>query len=236
MINFIRIHAVFKKQLKDTLKNKGVFIQFIIFPVIAFIMTQTITTGNSGIPHNYFAVLFATMYAGMVPMINMASILTEEKEKNTLRVLMMANVKPVEYLVGVGTYIFLICSMGILVFGLIGGYGGTMLLKFVLIMMLGILVSIIMGSVVGIMVKNQMSATAIGMPIAMVAAFLPMISMFNKSIEAFSRIIYTQQINYIINDLATSKMPYDKLLIICCNMAVLFVIFILAYKNKSLAE
>lgn len=236
MINFKRIHAILEKQLKDTFKNKAVLIQFVIFPFIAFVMTQTITTGNSGIRHNYFAVLFATMYTGMVPMINMASIIAEEKEKNTLRVLMMANVKPIEYLIGVGTYIFMICSVGIVVFGLIGGYGGTQLLKFVLILMLGLLVSIIMGSVVGILVKNQMSATAIGMPIAMVAAFLPMISMFNKSVETFSKLLYTQQINYMINDLSVKNTTYGKFAIICCNMVVLFVIFILAYKNKSLAE
>ena len=34
------ISAIMKKQLKDTLKNKPVLIQFIIFPVMAVIMAK----------------------------------------------------------------------------------------------------------------------------------------------------------------------------------------------------
>lgn len=236
MIKFIRIFAVLKKQLKDTFKNKTVLIQFIIFPLIAFILTETITTGDAGLKHTYFVTLFATMYTGMVPMINMASIITEEKEKNTLRVLMMANVKPIEYLIGVGSYIFIICGIGILAFGLMGGFVGMELVKFILILMLGVLASIILGSVIGIYAKNQISASALVLPISMIASFLPMISMFNKSIEAVSKILYTQQINYLINDLSASNLTFDRFAIVISNMVIFLVVFFFAYKVKSLAE
>ena len=47
-----------------------------------------------GMPELFFTKLFAIMYIGMAPITSVAAIISEEKEKNTLRVLMMANVKP----------------------------------------------------------------------------------------------------------------------------------------------
>lgn len=49
---------------------------------------------------------FITMHIVMIPIINMANIIAEEKEKNTLRVLIMSNVKPMEYLIGIGLSVF----------------------------------------------------------------------------------------------------------------------------------
>ena len=36
------ILIILKKQIKDTLKNKAVLIQFVMFPVMAFIMTNSV--------------------------------------------------------------------------------------------------------------------------------------------------------------------------------------------------
>lgn len=85
------IMVIIKKQLKDTLKNKTILIQFLLFPVMTLIMEQAITL--EGMPELYFTKLFSIMYIGMAPITSISAIISEEKEKNTLRVLMMANVK-----------------------------------------------------------------------------------------------------------------------------------------------
>jgi ABC-type Na+ efflux pump permease subunit len=36
------VKAIFKKQLKDIIKNMGVLVQFIIFPAVAFAMTELV--------------------------------------------------------------------------------------------------------------------------------------------------------------------------------------------------
>lgn len=73
------IGAILWKQLKDTLKNKAILIQFLMFPCMTVIMENTISI--DGMPEHFFANLFAIMYVGMAPLTAMASIIAEEKEK-----------------------------------------------------------------------------------------------------------------------------------------------------------
>ena len=46
------ITAVFLKQLGDTLKNKTILLQFVLFPVIAVVMENSITLEN--MPEHFF--------------------------------------------------------------------------------------------------------------------------------------------------------------------------------------
>ena len=231
-----RTLAIFKKQLKDTLKNKMVLVQFVLFPIITFIFTEFVAKSNADLPDTYFVTLFATMYAGMVPLVNMATIIAEEREKKSLQMLIMSNVKPYEYLLGVGSYVLILCSLGGLAFGLIGGYAGAELLRFVLTIILGVIASILLGSAVGIFSKNQGAATAIAMPLAMVTAFVPMVAMFNDKIEKIASILYTQQINILINDLSASNFTSNHFFAIGANMLVFLVVFTYAYVKVDLKE
>ena len=97
------IKAILWKQIKDTMKNKTILIQFVMFPVMTIIMEHTIKL--QGMPEHFFANLFAVMYIGMAPLTSIAAVIAEEKEKNTLRVLQMSNVKGTEYLLGNLIYI-----------------------------------------------------------------------------------------------------------------------------------
>lgn len=126
------ILSVLWKQGKDTLQNKEILIQFVMFPVITIIMENAIEI--PGMPEHYFAMLFGAMYLGMAPLLCTSAILAEEKEKNTLRVLLMSNVRPGEYLAGVGIYVWCLCMAGAAVIGLAGGYRGSGFGNFMLIM------------------------------------------------------------------------------------------------------
>ncbi|MBQ8410253.1 MAG: ABC transporter permease, partial [Ruminiclostridium sp.] len=116
------ITAVFLKQVKETFRNKAILIHFVMFPVLVIIMENAIKLEN--MPEHFFVKLFAIMFVGMAPLICMSSIISEEKENNTLRVLMMSNVKPFEYLIGVGAYVWIMCIIGAVVFAVCGDYSG----------------------------------------------------------------------------------------------------------------
>ncbi len=225
-----KIFAIFKKQVKETFKNKEILIQFLMFPIITVILSNAMNI--KGMPENYFVHLFATMYIGMAPLVCMASIISEEKEGNTLRVLVMSNVHAIEYLIGIGSYVMLLCMTGGLVFAIQGHYTGAAFAKFMLIMFLGFLTSMIIGAVVGIWCKNQMAATSITVPVMMVFAFMPMIASVNEKFMNVSRFLYTQQLNFLINN--AKEITVENILVISVNATIAVVLFVYAYRKKQL--
>ncbi|MDE6595611.1 MAG: ABC transporter permease, partial [Oscillospiraceae bacterium] len=226
------IKSVFMKQLLDTVKNKTVFIQFLMFPVMAIIMENAIKIED--MPEHFFAKLFAVMFVGMAPLSCMSAIISEEKEKNTLRALMMCNVKPWQYLVSIGAYIFIMCMVGTAVFAVLTEYSGAGLARFVLSMISGVILSEIIGAVIGIFSRNQMAATSLTLPIMMVFSFLPMLSMFNESVKKVAGIIYSQQISDLINGIGVSEVSAKSIIIISANFIIGLVLFAMAYKKKGL--
>lgn len=226
------ITAVFLKQIKETFKNKAILIQFLMFPVMVIIMENTIKIED--MPEHFFVKLFAIMFVGMAPLICMSSIISEEKENNTLRALMMSNVKPYEYLIGVGLYVWLMCMAGAVVFAVCGGYRGVDFCVFMLILAVGILLSELTGAVIGIFSKNQMSATSVSVPVTMIFSFLPMLSMFNDSIEKIARVTYSQQMSILINGLGSADIKAESIIVITVNFAVMTALFAAAFKKRGL--
>lgn len=226
------ITAVFLKQIKETFRNKTILIQFLMFPVMVIIMENAIKLEN--MPEHFFVKLFAVMFVGMAPLTCMSAIISEEKEKNTLRALMMSNVKAFEYLLGVGAYVFIMCIIGAVVFAVCGGYEGKDLLVFMAVMGAGILLSALTGAVIGVFSKNQMSATSITIPVMMIFSFLPMLSMFNENIEKVARITYSQQMSILINGIGNSAIKPESIIIIAVNFVVASILFTLAFRKKGL--
>lgn len=227
------IVAIFQKQLKDTFKNKTVLIQFLMFPIISIVMENSIHI--EGMPSHFFANLFAAMYIGMAPLVSMAAVISEEKEKNTLRVLLMSNVKSAEYLIGVGSYIWIACMLGALIIGIGGNYRGAILFIFLMIMAVGTFASLLIGAAIGTLSRNQMMATSITVPVMSIFSFLPMLSMFNETIEKIAKIAYSQQINILINKLDHFKVSFENVGIILINMGVAAILFGWAYKKCGLS-
>lgn len=227
------VAAVFGKQWKDTLKNKTVLIQFLLFPLMAVIMENAIKIDD--MPEHFFVKMFATMYIGMAPLTCMAAIISEEKEKNTLRVLLMSNVKPAEYLLGIGGYVWLMCMCGALVLAAAGGFTGKALACFLLVLAVGILTSLFIGAAIGTWSKNQMMATSVTVPVMMIFAFLPMLSMFNETISRVAKYTYSQQINLLLEQLGHMEVKTECVAVILCNIVLAAVAFGWTYRKSGLA-
>ena len=217
----------------DTLKNKAVLIQFVMFPMMALIMTSAVKM--DGMPDNFFVTLFATMYIGMAPLVSVSSIIAEEKEKNTLRVLMMAKVTPGQYLLGVGTYVFSICMIGSLVFvALLKNVDLNYRLGFMGVMAAGFIISIVIGATIGVAGHNQMSASSVAIPVMMIFSFLPMIASFNKTVEKVAVVAYSEQIRRLFNTLGQNENVSKGFLILGINMVLFAIMFMGLYRKKGL--
>lgn len=226
------IGVIFKKQLKDTFKNKTVLIQFLMFPVMTLIMDNLVSIPILDMPENFFVKLFSVMYIGMAPLMSVGSIIAEEKEKNTLRVLTMANVKPWEYLLGVGLYVWTLCMIGAGVMAT--GLPEEQIPFFMGIMAVGFLISIAAGACVGVFAQNQMAATSIVMPVMLVLSFAPMLSMFNDKIEKVSRVFFTQQLRVLMDTMTFDGIKSETLAVVGINAVIAILLFFVAFKRKGL--
>ncbi len=227
-----KINAVFLKQVGDTLKNRAVLMQFVMMPALTVIMEKCIDIGD--MPEHSFVTMFSSMFIGMAPMICMSSIIAEEKEKNTLRVLMMSGVKPAEYLIGVGAYVFTMCMASTTVFAVLGEYTGSQLAAFYGIMAAGAILSALTGAVFGVFSRNQMAATSTALPVALAVSLLPMLSNFNETIRKAAQIAYSQQINELIKGIGISELTAKPALIIVLNFAAAAILFAFAYRRRGL--
>ena len=221
---------IIKKQLKDTLKNKTVLIQFVLFPIMTLVMEHAIRM--EGMPPLFFTKLFSVMYMGMAPLTATAAILSEEKEKNTLRVLTMANVRPWEYLLGVGVSVWGLCMGGAGVMA--SGFRGGEIPFYLLVMGLGFALSIVAGACVGVFARNQMAATSLVMPVMLGLSFLPMLAMFNSTIEKIARFFYTQQVRNLLDGMTFQGMGADGVCILIANALLAVGLFFAAFRRKGL--
>ncbi len=225
------VTALFHKQVKDVFKNLPVLVLFIVYPVIAIIMTQAMK--DQGEIGGIFVSIFATMHCVFTPMVATSSIITEEKEKNTLRVLIMSNVNLREYLLSIGGFILIATLLSGSVFlVLIDQPTIASAIKFMIALAAGCLISIILGVCIGLFSKNAAAANGLSVPFGMVFAFLPMLANFNKGIEAVSKFTYSQQISYLLGGKAVTTFG---IIVMCANFILLIAISAVRFK-RSISE
>lgn len=99
-INGYKIQALFMKDVKNFFKNINVSFMLLMPIGFAFLYTKVIPMGElDGQSGMYVYNLCSLLTLGVVPISIVAMSIAEEKEKNTLRTLMLSNVTAVEFLV-----------------------------------------------------------------------------------------------------------------------------------------
>lgn len=231
-MNLHHIHAIVWKQWKDTLRNKPILIQFIMFPALAAILTSS--TANIAMPPRFFVSLFSSMYAAMAPILILSAIISEEKEKGSLRFLMLSSVKPLEYIIGIGSYVFILCMIGLACMGWLGEYSGKQLFIFLLLHACSVLLSTLLGAAIGVISENQTAASGLSVPMMLITSFIPMLSMFNSTIRNFGQYLYTQQIHELAFALPNATFTGKSCFILAMNFIVLVGFYIYCYRKRNL--
>ena len=144
----------------------------------------------------------------------------------------MANVKPWQYLLGVGIYVWMICMVGAGVMSI--RFSGSELWIYLCIMGVGFLISIIAGACIGMYAKGQMAATSLVMPVMMVLAFAPMLAMFNDKIGKVAKFFFTQQIRLILEEMTLANVTREAYCVMIGNVVVLLFLFSIIFRKKGL--
>lgn len=115
------------------------------------------------------------------------TVIAEEKEKHTLRVLMTSSVTGMQYFIGSILFPFVLMNIINIVVLVISGISMSQVsvVAFLLVSAAASLISCVMGMIAGLCAKNQMNANLISYPLVIV---LMMISMFGNLSEKLHHI------------------------------------------------
>ncbi|BCZ44822.1 ABC transporter permease [Clostridium gelidum] len=198
-----RVNALFKKEAKDLSRNINVLFMCVLPIMLCFMYSKLFGGSQEG--KLFILNVCLNMNFVLVPGFITAMIIAEEKEKNTLRTLMLAAVSPLEFLVGKAMIILLI-SLGtnILMF-FIMGMGLLYLGWFIIVTILVVISMMEFGAVVGIISENQMSTGTIGMPIFMIFLMIPFFIRINDVFRRIAELLPNYNAEILMNRIFTNE-------------------------------
>ncbi len=182
-----------------------------------------------------FGVLFNAIMGGIM---TGSYPLAEEKEKNTLRVLMTSSVNGAEFIIGsIIPSIIMIIIVNIILVPIAGVSMDKINWPIYLIYTtLSGFISILIGYIIGIYSKNQMQAGNLSMPILLIFTMTPMFQMINKTIQNIASYTYSGTIINFINNMLTIKYTVDfkDITVLMTWLILSIIVFIYAYSKHGL--
>lgn len=221
--------AIFHKQCKDSLHNLPTLMIMLIYPVVAFIMITAV--GEEGASEMFIS-MFATMHCCFAPATIASNILSEEKEKGTLRSLILSGVGRVNYLVSVSLFVIIMTMFTGSAFLLMDSFDRESLWKFLAAMLSGAVISTLLGLCIGIDSKNVSAANGIAVPAGLTLTLIPMLSNFNDTIAKVSQWLYSGRISLILRQSET--LCGETAAVMLAYLVVFSVGVVLLFKKKGL--
>ncbi len=187
-VHMRKFKTLLKKDIKDTGKNKNVMIMLVL-PLFFALIYSVMDFGGQYLDSTFVLTLTVLMTVALIPISLLSTVIAEEKEKNTLRTLMLSNVTAGEFLASkaVMTY-FYMEIVNILLF-FITGQGIADLFRFFLVTTLSSVCTILIGACIGMLAKDQMSTGVVAGPISILFLLPPIFSQVNDTVELFARYI-----------------------------------------------
>lgn len=233
--------ALFMKDLKNCFVNKNVFLMLalpVLFGVMYKFLLGDILKEATG---SFVIVMCIVMTISIIPLNVLANMVAEEKEKHTLRSLMLANVSATDFLLSKafvalvlmlidGILIFLVCQEPI-------GY----LVYFLIFYILASLSVLFFGALVGLLSKDQMSAGTLSSPLMIFLMLPPIFIQLNEMIEKIAVIFPTTSFQTLYLQLSTKQPFFNQdtvIAIIVCIVWIIFgvIAFMYGYKKKGLDD
>ncbi|MCY8231500.1 ABC transporter permease [Priestia endophytica] len=161
ILSYKRIQAIFMKDWKDLMRNSYVLVTLAL-PLVFAIMYDRMGAGEVGA---LFAINFAFVIAGAFIQ---SAMVAEEKEKNTLRGLLLSPASIIEVFIGkslLSAFATIFIIVGCI---LLSNYEIPSLGLFILLSLINIITFIGIGTMLGLVSKTVMETSIIGMPILIV--------------------------------------------------------------------
>ena len=187
-----RVNAIFQKDLRDILRNSAVSVTALMPIVIAFVMGKM--GDDIAIEAHYMVINFSMVIVGSFVQ---CCLIAEEKEKNTLRGLMLSPASTLEILGG-KSLLSLIATMIIVVVGaFLTGYRPDNIFIIAVAILLSSFFFIGLGTLLGLLAKSVMEASVIILPFMLVFGFGSMITMFADEYPILNMVDYAPNMQLV---------------------------------------
>lgn len=220
-----KIGVLLKKESKDLLRNSTVAVLIIMPIAMTFLfkfMFESSTDGIEEASHfvGVFVLSFATSMAiAVIPGSVLPTTIAEEKEKKTLRTLMLADVNGVEFLISKALIVFLLLLFTLIVIFFITGVSLSVLPMYLLTCIIASISILLIGSLIGLMSKNQMTSGVISAPIMMVLMLMPMMQQFDPILAKIAFFVPTTSVGNVLEIVLSGSYDWGAIL---PNYAVMF--------------
>ncbi|BDB00559.1 ABC transporter permease [Clostridium botulinum] len=207
-----RVNALLKKEIKDFVKNMNVWVMCFLPVMFSIIYSKLLGNNSSSAPMNKVSVLILCvgMNIALISSMVISMLIAEEKEKNTLRTLMLSAVSPWEFLAGKVLITFLVSEVVNIVIFFFIGCDIQYLGQYILITTLVLFSMIEIGSIIGIISPNQMTTGVFSMPVITIFFIIPMFAEANKTIETIAKLLPNYNMNIMLARLFKGESIFSK--------------------------
>lgn len=230
MISIRKISAIMEMKTR-ALMSKNFLIMMLFSIGYGYLMKSIIGELST------YALSMAVLFNIAMALYITALLLAEEKEKNTLRVLMTSSVRGIEYFYG--TVFPILIEVEIINIILAFLLGVTMNLQvwiiYILMTSLATLSCTMIGMIFGIYAKNQMNTSSIITPAVIILMLIPMFSELLPFMETISKYLFTGIIMNVINNLSNTSISVSMLqwCILSGECIITLILFLILYKRNG---
>lgn len=224
------------KDSKNCISNKNIL--FILAMPILFCVLYCYVLGDAMQPQ-YVLQLCSIFTISMIPTSVLPMMIAEEKEKYTLRSLMLANVKGLEFLGSKLIVCLLLTLMDAVFVFAIAGEDFRDLPIYLLALFLSSCGLLFLGAVAGLLSKDQASAGTVGSPLMMLVMIPPLFASMNQTIEKVAVILPTTSFQTILTSCMEGRglASQDNLVaVLVCMVWIIagYTIFHVFYQRKGM--
>lgn len=226
-----RVNAIFIKDWKDLQRNSYILFTLAI-PLVFAAMLGRMNAATDVL--STYPINLALIIAGAFIQ---AAMVAEEKEKNTLRGLLLSPASTLEILIGKSALSGLMTILVIIGSIIFSGYTVPSLPLFSLSTLLGLVFYLATGTILGLLSRTVMETSIIGMPVLIIfgmsSMFKPMVE--NATLINIIELLPNEQLNQIWFGLSDGKGAADilmNLFILFLWVAVSFILTIVIYKKR----
>ena len=223
------IIALLIKQCKDSLRNLPSLMILIIYPAVAFIMIMAMKDEEG--MDSVFVPMFAAMHCSFAPLVISSNILSEEKEKGTLRSLIMAGVSRVKVLISLSVFVLVSVLLTGSAFLLMKEFTVQTAASFTAAMLTGAAVSTLIGLCIGIYSQNVTAANGRAVPVGLVFALLPMLGQFNEGIAKIAKYTYSGQFREVFEG---GEFTLNTALVPAAYFVALSILLLVLFRRKGM--